>query len=635
MSKLSLPAALKKADALVKSGDHVEARRLYQAVLSARPNHTKAKKALSKLGAVQSSSFANEPTEQIVRKIGEMFKAGDVSGAMTQTKRQLKVYPNSAHLWNFMGVFNNAIGETEAAIEAMRKVTSVNPNAAEAHLNLGNALHASQQFDEAAKSLKAAISLRPNYALPYFTLGNILNELSKFEEAIASYKNALRLKPDFVDAMIGLANALRRNENFDEAIEATERVLKIDPQNTQAGAGKAETYLNINDPESAEAALLPIIKSHPDSIFAKLMLGKVYVAQRNLDAAEACFRIVISRGGKVGEAFRQLSSVKKFREADDDLNAMEDYLESLGTRVNLIEREEMLFALAKVYRDLSEYERSFEFIRQGNAIMQERLGYDIRDDEETFEKLKKTAAKLVSYSVRGETDLMPIFIVGMPRSGTTLVEQIISSHSEVAAAGELSHIAMIGENLASGADEVSEAALENLRSRYLEKLAIRSEGKPFVTDKMPHNFRYIPMIAAAFPEAKIVRMKRDSRAVCWSNFWQYFSRVRLGYSFDLATTAKFYRMYEDLMRYWDEILPGRVLEFDYDQLTEDQEGQTRLLMDYLELDWEDGVMKPHENKRSAKTASNLQVTKPIYKASSAEWQNFEPYMDGVFDGLPE
>jgi hypothetical protein len=221
----------------------------------------------------------------------------------------------------------------------------------------------------------------------------------------------------------------------------------------------------------------------------------------------------------------------------------------------------------------------------------------------------------------------------MPRSGTTLVEQIVSSHTEITGAGELPYVSQFGINLAAGITAPTVEAVSEFRERYLAQLSKRAEGQAFVTDKMPQNFRFIALICAAFPEAKIIHVQRNAEATCWSNFKQYFVSKDLGYSYNLSDTVRYYGLYKELMHLWYQSYSDRIYYLDYDKLTDDQEPETRRLIDYLELNWENACMAPQKNKRSVKTASQQQIRQKVYTGSSQAWRKYKPFLDGVFDGL--
>ena len=222
----------------------------------------------------------------------------------------------------------------------------------------------------------------------------------------------------------------------------------------------------------------------------------------------------------------------------------------------------------------------------------------------------------------------------MPRSGTTLVEQIISSHSEVSAAGELIFVKKFGFTLATQPTSVNTTAVSEFRQKYLSELSKVSKGKQFITDKMPQNFLFIPLICAALPEAKIIHVQRSAAATCWSNYKQYFVSDSIGYCYDLHDVVSYYKLYDDLMNFWQAEYRDRIYNLNYESLTTDQTNQTRKLIDHLELTWEEACLSPHKNKRSVRTASQQQVRQKVYKGSSNAWRKYEPYLNGSFDKLP-
>jgi hypothetical protein len=337
----------------------------------------------------------------------------------------------------------------------------------------------------------------------------------------------------------------------------------------------------------------------------------------------------------LAEAHHNLSALKKYTYSDPQIVQMEKLY--AGTNISDGNHCQLCFALAKPSEDLGNLEEAFRYLKEGNALRKKILNYDIVQDEEIFSRIKETANSFrnFSFDAPGDENIpTPILILGMPRSGTTLVEQIISNHSKVTAAGELRFLKMFGSSLAEGKVEVSGDKLRTARNQYLNELIKLSVGRPFVTDKMPSNFFYIGLICSALPEAKIIHVKRNPAATCWSNYKQNFAVKGLGYSYDLLDVVHYFQMYEELMLFWDEHYPGKIYHLDYEQLTTDQESETKKLIQYLGIDWEDACLFPEENKRYVKTASNLQVRKKVYKGSSEEWKKFEKYLDRAFDELP-
>ena len=294
------------------------------------------------------------------------------------------------------------------------------------------------------------------------------------------------------------------------------------------------------------------------------------------------------------------------------------------------------FTLAKMYEDTGKLNQAFKHLSEGNALRKRFLKYSINEDKQLFTKLKKSQPLLSNNSTELEqssTGLTP-FILGMPRSGTTLVEQIISSHSEVFGGGELHYIQQFGFKLATEVAHVTNLNISEFREKYLSKLSKLTKSKRFVTDKMPHNFRFIPLIYTAFPEAKIVHVQRDPIATCWSNYKHYFAQSGLGYCYDLQDVVSYYELYKDLMKLWQSNYGDRIYNLNYETLTTNQEKETRQLIEHLNLNWEDACLSPHLNKRSVRTASEQQVRQKVYQGSSEAWRKYEPYLNGAFDGLP-
>ena len=221
----------------------------------------------------------------------------------------------------------------------------------------------------------------------------------------------------------------------------------------------------------------------------------------------------------------------------------------------------------------------------------------------------------------------------MPRSGTTLVEQIISSHQMVSAAGELSFVAKFGERLVRGKSIINEESLLEFREQYLQKLMSFAKGKSFVTDKMPLKFRYIGVIAAALPEAKIIHVKRNPAALCWANYKQYFSKKGLGFSYDLKDVVSYFDLYKNLILHWKSEVKCAFYDLDYELLVEKQETETRKLIDYIGLNWDSKCLSPEKNQNTVSTASSIQVRKKVYKGSSQKWMKYEPFLNGALDSL--
>jgi len=304
--------------------------------------------------------------------------------------------------------------------------------------------------------------------------------------------------------------------------------------------------------------------------------------------------------------------------------------------INDSDRCHLHYTKAKMQEDLGDLSAAYDSYMAGGDLRQKLLGYEFKQDEHLFDQIKRTAPKFKNAALNVISEPIrhtPIFILGMPRSGTTLVEQIVSSHTEVTGAGELEYVKRFGAKLVAGLTPLTEEAVVAFRESYLAEIAIRAAGQAFITDKMPQNLLYIGLICAALPEAKIVHVKRSAEATCWSNFKHCFASKGLGYSYNLRDTVKYYGLYKELMHFWYQSYSDRIYNLDYDKLTEDQELETRLLIEYLGFNWENACLNPEKNMRSVDTASQQQVRQKVYTGSSQAWRKYEPFLDGAFDGL--
>ena len=306
------------------------------------------------------------------------------------------------------------------------------------------------------------------------------------------------------------------------------------------------------------------------------------------------------------------------------------------TEITPEQRCYLCFALAKAAEDMEDFAASFAYLKEGNELRKNVLGYSIARDIQLFSEVRTAAvciAQQQRQAWRNPAAPVPVFILGMPRSGTTLVEQIASSHSEMTGAGELIFAEQFGASIARGASSATPEALAAFRTQYLSALRGRSDGKRMVTDKMPHNFRFIGLICAALPEAKIIHVQRDAAATCWSNYKHHFSTEDLGYAYDLKDLAQYYRLYLDLMQYWSNEHADRIYHLDYERLTLHPEAETRRFIKHLGLSWEDACLAPQDNTRFVQTSSSHQIREKIYQGSSQQWRPFIPWLKGAFDEL--
>ena len=316
-------------------------------------------------------------------------------------------------------------------------------------------------------------------------------------------------------------------------------------------------------------------------------------------------------------------------------------MESLYSKSDLhpLHQINLCFSLAKVYEDLDNQDNFFKFLNEGNALRKKELGYDIIQSQNvhsTIVNLFSSKQSLIN-KPKDKPSISPIFIVGMPRSGTSLVEQIISSHHEVYGAGELLTLRkvidpILVKYLNNNKYKVTKKDYLLIREQYLDSLSNLNVSNKIITDKMPVNFRLIGFILSAMPEAKIIHIKRDARATCWSNYQQYFSNGN-GFSFDQEDLVKFYALYSEMMDFWHKLFPNKIYDISYEELTKNQKKETQKLLNYCELDWDENCLEFHKNVRGVVTASKAQVRKKMYQGSSEAWKKYESNLKTLTEGL--
>ena len=538
------------------------------------------------------------PSEQL-QPIINLYNQGQLQQALSESSQLLERFPNSVILYNIAGACNAGLMQFDAAINNYKQALKINPDFADAYNNMGNALKDKGDSEAAIESYKQALKIKPDYAQAYNNMGNALKDKGDSEAAIESYKQALKIKPDYAHAYNNMGNTLSEKGDLEAAIENYKQALKIKPDYVQA-------YNNI---------------------------GIALKDKGDLEAAIESYKQALKIKPDYAEVYRNLSNIHRYKEHDEYFLKMQSLCQS--SSVSDEQRCHLNFALSKASEDLNEVGQSFNYLKIGNELRKKILSYDIKKDIELFSQLKKAYPSIALQSVVESSDLKPIFILGMPRSGTTLVEQIVSSHSEVTGAGELSYVSRFGDSTARGAIKPNAKMILDFRQRYLEALKKRSDGRSIVTDKMPQNFLYVGLIFSAFPDAKVIHVNRDPAATCWSNYKHYFIDKGLGYCYDLDDTVTYFGLYTDLMQFWLGHYGDRIYNINYDNLTMNQDDETRKLIEYLELEWENDCLSPQHNKRSVRTVSQQQVRQKVYQGSSQQWHKFEPYLNGAFDQLTE
>lgn len=540
------------------------------------------------------------PSKNQIDTLLKQYQANNYIKAEEYALSLIKKFPNHDFAWKILSIVLKKAGKISESLTASEKLVEITPQDALAHYNLGNTYRELTKFSKAEESYKKAISFKPDLFQAYYNLGIVSKNNYKLEEAEKYYRQAVHLNPNFAEACNNLGTVLDNLSKLDEAEIYYKKAIALKPD-------FAEAYNN---------------------------LGTNLEQQGKLNEAQTMYEKAILINPGLTNAHRQLSLIKKFDNYDEHFQQMQKIY--LDKNISSEQRCHINFALAKIYEDLENFKKSYQHFSEGNKIKKELLKYNIKNDIELFNQIKLNFQKIEQNTpkiFKNKNALTPIFIIGMPRSGTTLVEQIISSHSMVTGLGELPFVLQFGYPVTTGLLDSSEESLTKFRNDYLEKLESLRDKNLIITDKMPQNFLYVGLITACFPEAKILHVKRDPAAVCWANYKQWFKSENLGYSYSLEDIVEYYKLYNDLMEFWNKALKNKIYEVDYETLTINQESEIKKLIKYLELNWEESCLSPEKNERNVSTASNIQIRNKIFKGSSQKWKKYKPFLDGVLDNL--
>jgi tetratricopeptide (TPR) repeat protein len=631
-----------------QNGRHGDAEKLAVSITERFPEYQFGWKALGlvleKTGRTNESLVPSQKSVQLAPWDAEahnnlgitLKKLGRLEESRAIYAQAISLKPDFAGAHYNLGNTLKELGRLDEAVAGYTRAIALNPDYTAAHNNLGNTLIELGRLEKAEASLRQAIALKPDYAEAHSNLGATLQELGRLDEAEASLRQAIALNPDYAEAHYNLGNTLKELGRLDEAEASLRQAIALNPDYAEAHNNLGNTLKELGRLDEAEASYTQAIALKPEYPEAHHNLGNTLKGLGRLDEAEASYTQAIVLKPDYAEAHRHLTSMKKLNLQDEQYLKMQELY--FDENISEEQRCHINFGLAKVCEDIGNFEQAYKHYREGNALRKEFLHYDISQDVEIFKKIKSNHSQIAKNSLEPDKSAkapMPIFIVGMPRSGSTLVEQIISSHSQVTGAGELSFAAQFGGSIAMGFSEANREALLNFKDKYLEKIQNIASGDLFVTDKMPQNFRFIGLLASAFPEAKIVHVKRNPAAVCWGNYKQYFASEGLGYSFALDDVIKYYELYKNIMEFWAKQFPSRIHDVDYELLTVNQENETRKIINFIGLDWEEKCLSPQDNTRSVATASNMQVRQKVYLGSSQKWEKYKPFINGALDYLLE
>jgi tetratricopeptide (TPR) repeat protein len=571
---------------------------------------------------------------------------GNKAQARACFRQALRIDPTLAEAHSNLGQLLLELGQPEEAAGHCREAVRLRPDFADARNNLGNVLREQGQLQEARACYAEALRLNPSLALTNSNMGQALQEEGNLDDAIAWYQRGLQLEPGSARIHCNLASALEEQDKHQEAIAHYELALRLDPGHAQAHNGWGFALHEQGHFEEAKLHYREAIRLQPDLGAAHCNLGTVLEELNELDAAEFCFREALRHDPSHAGAYAQLATLLRGRLPEADQAAMQQRL--AAPRLSASKRLALHFGLAQVLDARGIYEQAAEHLHEANFLRRaewQKRGQDYDPTEHTrfVDDLLATFSPGYLERVRGfglETE-RPVFIVGLPRSGTTLIEQILASHSQVFGAGELRYARDTFESLPRVMSReatpiecipnVDRATASRLAQRHLERLRALDDQAPRVVDKMPDNYLYLGLIATLFPRAKLIHCRRDLRDVAVSCWMTNFRHIR--WAFDPGHITSCFREYRRVMDHWHQVLPVPLLEVDYEETVADLEGVARRLVAWCGLEWEPACLAFHQNRRPVRTASVSQVRQPIYQRSVARWRHYEKALGGLFAEL--
>lgn len=593
--------------------------------------------------------------------------------AESSLQRAVALAPRFTRARENLGQTLMMLGRQDEAVEQLQQAAQLEPRSESVRLKLAHALASMGKAQEADAVYEEAFGLAPDRrrlaeagehlrnrrlteckqicqellaANPYDVnalrlSANVAFEEGRWRRAERLLKRVLLLAPAFDDARLDLARVFKQQDRLDEAVACTADTIARAPHSSHAYYMHASMLAICARHDEALAAYRRAVTLRAFHPAAYVGMGHLLKTLGHTEEGIAAYRTAIEQRPDFGEVYWSLANLKTFRFSETEVVDMEQRL--AAEPLDEDARVHFLFTLGKAYEDQKDFDRSFAYYAEACAIQRMRVSYDPVETELIHERIRNvfSAEFLAAHAGQGSDDPAPIFIVGMPRSGSTLIEQILASHSMAEGTAELPDVGRITSSLANlHAGEVYPEAARRLDSSgwrelgqaYLSRTQRHRHGLAFFTDKMPNNFSAIGLIHLMLPKAKIIDARRHPLDSGIGAFKQHFAFGQ-AFSYDLLEIGEFYLEYRRMMRHWRQVLPRRVLELRYEDMVRDQEAQTRRLLDYCGLPWEDACLRFYETERAVRTASSEQVRQPIYDTSVNHWRNFRSQLAPLIEIL--
>ena len=689
----SIPEALQRARAHWSAGQAAQAEQCCQSVLAAWPGqadalhllglmaHADGKLDLAISHIRQACNAAGAPAAYSSDLAELCRQKGLLADAEEAGRRAVAMDASLVSGWNNLGIVLQEAGKFEESRICLERVIALQPGWAQAHNNLANTCRRLDRLDLAEFHYRRALELDADYAEAHSNLGYLLSTQGRYDEAAIKARFAIDLNPRLIDAYLNLAEVETSRRHYDDALNALDMLRAFAPQHPSALIACAKVLRQIERltealdfarqavalvPHSTDAhhALALVLQAlgetdealvefdHaaqlPGALAEDALLGRARLLMEagRKDAALAAFDHALEIFPDSAPILAARADAHKFSVGDPAFTVLEAFLAE-GERRPLPNRIAVHFALGKAYLDIKDGERAFAHFEAGCRQKRTTFDYDVVESGQWMAHLARTFTPGLYHrlSGKGEASDLPVFVLGMPRSGTTLIEQIVSSHPQVTGAGELSALRLVVEGSGIYPDHLpalidddanqgeASRVLKQIGRHYLERIAPLAQGRTRLVDKMPGNFLYAGLIPLILPGARIIHARRDPVDTCLSCYTKLFIGEQ-SFSYDQTELGTYYRYYERLMAHWREVLPkDRFIEVDYEAVVDDIEGEAKRLIEFLDLPWDDACLNFHENRRVVRTASVNQVRQPLYATSKGRWQAYAAYLGPLLEAL--
>ena len=498
-------------------------------------------------------------------------------------------------------------------------------------------LYKEKNLTKSESLCKELLTIYPNVIILYNILGLILTDQKKIDEAIKCYEKGIKIKPDYAMIYNNLGIIYETKEDYIKAENYYKKSINLDNKISEPHNNLGNLYKFLNKYSDSINCYKNAIRLNPKFAASHYNLGIAYKTIGKFEDAKNSLKEAIKLNSFFCIAHRNLSELIKYTKSEDHFNILKELYSN--PKINNVQKIELSFALGKAYDDVKDYDKAFHHYSNGNELRRKNINFSIEDEKSAFNNIKKIFDHSIftKFLKSGFCDDTPIFILGMPRSGTTLVEQILSSHPSVFGGDELNFIPdLINKTSDFTVENISNInikKLEEIGKKYINQVKKLSNNSKRVTDKLPINFKWIGFIKLILPNSKIIHCTRNPKDNCLSIFKNYFVNPQLNFAYNLEEISEFYLLYIDLMKYWKRIFPNFIIEAKYEKIIENPKKEIQSLVKACNLPWNDNCLKFYDNKRPIKTASDTQARKKIYKSSIDVWKNHENNLK-IFQKLP-